>query len=65
MKAYMITTGRKGFDLECQIVVHDAAQAKREVKDLKGMGCENVKTHTFDTEADAYRATHRQLVITA
>ncbi|MRN66415.1 hypothetical protein [Brucella sp. 10RB9213] len=65
MKAYMITTGRKGFDLECQIVVHDAAQAKREAKDLKGMGCENIKVRTFDTEADAYEWLDRQLGITA
>lgn len=54
MKTWMVLTGRKGFDLECQIVVHDAAQAKREIKDLKGMGCDDARAKVFETEADAY-----------
>lgn len=54
MKTWMILTGRKGFDLECQIVVHDEKQAKREIKDLKGMGFDDVRAKVFLTEADAY-----------
>jgi len=60
MITYMITSGRKGYDLECQIVVHNEAQAKREVKDLKGMGLDGVKAHKFDSEADAYDWLDRQ-----
>lgn len=56
----MVYTGRRGYDLECQIVVHSAEQAKREVRDLRGMGLDDVKVKTFDTEADAYDWLDRQ-----
>lgn len=54
MKAYMITTGRQWWDLECQIVVYDAAQAKQEAKELRALGCEQVKVREFASEAEAY-----------
>lgn len=54
MKAYMITTGRQWRDLECQIIVHDAAQAKRIAKELRALGCEQVKVREFTSEAEAY-----------
>lgn len=54
MKTWMILTGRKGYDLECQIVVHSAEQAKREIKDLKSMGCEDARAKVFETETEAY-----------
>ncbi len=60
MKTWMILTGRKGYDLECQIVVHSEAQAKREIKDLKGMGLSDARSKVFETEADAYDWLDRQ-----
>lgn len=59
MKTWMILTGRKGYDLECQIVVHSAEQAKREIKDLKSMGCEDARAKVFETEAEAYNWLNR------
>lgn len=54
MKAIGVFTGKARFDLELQIVVHTAEQVRREVKDLKAMGCENVKTREFESEAELY-----------
>ena len=54
MKAFGVFTGRARFDLELQIVVHTAAQAKREVKDLKAMGCEDARAREFESEAELY-----------
>lgn len=54
MKAYMVTTGRKGWDLECQIVEPTKAGADKEARDLRKMGCEQVKVREFASEAEAY-----------
>lgn len=51
MKAIGVFTGRARFDLELQIVVHTAAQAKQEVKDLKAMGCDDARSREFENEA--------------
>lgn len=54
MKTWAVVTGRKRFDFEVQIMVHSEAQAKREVKDLKKMGCEDARFKVFETEQAAY-----------
>lgn len=54
MKAFGVFTGKARFDLELQIVVHTAEQAKREVKDLKAMGCDNARSREFASEAELY-----------
>ena len=51
MKAIGVFTGKARFDLELQIVVHTADQAKREVKDLKAMGCDDARAKEFESEA--------------
>lgn len=52
--AYFITSGRKGYDLELQIVVHSAAAAQKEIKDLRKLGCENVKAKEFAEERNGW-----------
>lgn len=54
MKTWAILTGKARYDLELQIVVHTEAQAKREIKDLKGMGMNDARAKVFEQEADAY-----------
>jgi hypothetical protein len=54
MTAYAIITGRRKFDLELQIIVYSEAQAKREIKDLKGMGCEDARMKVFAHDSEAY-----------
>ena len=54
MKAIGVFTGKARFDLELQIVVHTEAQAKREIKDLKAMGCDDARKREFESEEELY-----------
>lgn len=51
---YAVLTGTRRFDLELQIIEPTEASAKREVKDLKRMGCDDARVKAFDDEGAAY-----------
>ena len=54
MKAYAVVTGKARFDLALQIIEYSLAAAKREVRDLKAMGCEDARVKEFASESEAY-----------
>ena len=51
---YAVITGQWKYDLELQIVVETETLAKREVRDLKKMGCEDARFRKFDSEEALY-----------
>jgi len=54
MKAFAVTTGRAGYDLDLDIVLHDKASADKHARELREMGCEQVKVREFDNEDSLY-----------
>lgn len=52
---YAVLTGRRGFDLELQIICHDKASAQREVRELRrDFGCDDARVRVFADEAAVY-----------
>ena len=54
MKAYAVFTGRARFDLDLQIVVHSQQAAKREARDLREMGMDDVRIKVFEDESSLF-----------
>jgi exonuclease III len=52
---YAVLTGRKGFDLELQIVAYSEAEGRKEVKDLKkDFGMDTARLMPFPNEEELY-----------
>lgn len=51
---YAIITGTRKYDLEIQIIVETLTLAQREIKDLRKMGCDDVRVKPFADETAAY-----------
>lgn len=52
--AFAVITGTRKYDLELQIICTTKADAQKEVKDLKKMGCDDARIKEFDSESEAY-----------
>lgn len=53
MRVFVITTGYKGFDWEVDHITEGKHIAEAHVRDLRAMGCDNVKVRGFATWDEA------------